>query len=261
MSQDGERYQRKSSADRQETPYPVTVAGANPSNTRCNTLLMNVLISGGAGFIGTHLTRHLLKIGHAVTVLDNFCPQIHAGKRELPLDLRPHVKLVVGDVADSGVMAPALEEADCLVHLAAETGTGQSMYEVSRYERTNLAGTSLIYDLLTKSKSRKVERIVVASSRAIYGEGAYRCAEDGIVYPSPRASADKVAGLFDPLCPICGNPCETTRPRSRRHYGQTSFYGLTKQVQEQMVLLFGGFRYSIFRAALSERFWSGAVIA
>lgn len=200
---------------------------------------MNILITGGAGFIGTHLTRHLLEIGHSVTVLDNFCPQIHAGKRELPLDLRPHVKLVVGDVADPVALAPALNETDCLVHLAAETGTGQSMYEVSRYERTNLAGTALLYDILTKSKSRKLNRIVVASSRAIYGEGAYRCEEDGIVYPSPRASSEKKAGLFDPLCPVCGSSCQMVPTPETAPLRPTSFYGLTKQVQEQMVLLFG----------------------
>jgi dTDP-L-rhamnose 4-epimerase len=200
---------------------------------------MNVLVTGGAGFIGTHLTRHLLELGHEISVLDNFCPQIHAGKTVLSPDLQPHVKLLIGDVTDPSVLAPALDRAECVVHLAAETGTGQSMYEVSRYERTNLAGTALIYELLTKSRTRKVERIVVASSRAIYGEGAYRCEEDGLVYPLPRTSVEKRTGHFDLLCPVCCGTCEMAPTPETAPLRPTSFYGLTKQVQEQMVLLFG----------------------
>ncbi len=200
---------------------------------------MNVLVTGGAGFIGTHLTRHLLEIGHEVTVLDNFCPQVHAEKANLAPDLQSHVRLVVGDVADPSVLAPALDWTECVVHLAAETGTGQSMYEVSRYERTNLGGTALIYELLAKSQRRKVERIVVASSRAIYGEGAYRCEEHGIVYPAPRSSAEKKTGLFDPLCPVCGGACKVALTQETAPLQPTSFYGLTKQVEEQMALMFG----------------------
>jgi len=200
---------------------------------------MNVLITGGAGFIGTHLTRHLLELGHEITVLDNFCPQIHAGKKSLIQELQPHVRLIAGDVADPSALSPALDLAECVVHLAAETGTGQSMYEVSRYERTNLAGTALIYELLTKTRARKVEKIVVASSRAIYGEGAYQCQEHGLVYPSPRTSDEKRAGLFDLVCPVCGGVCEVAPTPETAPLRPTSFYGLTKQVQEQMVLLFG----------------------
>ncbi len=200
---------------------------------------MNVLITGGAGFIGTHLTRHLLEAGHEITVLDNFSPQIHAGRTELAPDLRAHVRLIVGDISDASLLGSALAEAECVVHLAAETGTGQSMYEVSRYERTNLAGTALIYDCLTKARARKVQRMVVASSRAIYGEGAYRCEVHGTVYPLPRSSEEKQASLFDPVCPICGAACTTAPTPESAPLRPTSFYGLTKQVQEQTVLLFG----------------------
>lgn len=200
---------------------------------------MNVLITGGAGFIGTHLTRLLLELGHEVTVLDNFSPQIHAGKTQLAPDLQAHVRLMVGDVADPSMLGPALDNAESVVHLAAETGTGQSMYEVSRYERTNLGGTALICEHLAKSQAHKVERIIVASSRAIYGEGAYQCEQDGIVYPMPRTSADKKAGLFDLLCPLCGATCETVPTPETAPMRPSSFYGLTKQVQEQTVLLFG----------------------
>src|ERR1700749_825321 len=111
---------------------------------------MNILITGGAGFIGVHLSRHLLALGHQLTVLDNFLPQVHAGNTDLPPDISPHIRLVRGDIADKDALKVALDNVQCIVHLAAETGTGQSMYEVARYERTNLTGTALLYDLIAK---------------------------------------------------------------------------------------------------------------
>jgi dTDP-L-rhamnose 4-epimerase len=200
---------------------------------------MNILITGGAGFIGTHLSRHLLMLGHEVIVLDNFLPQVHAGNAELAPDVSHHVRLIKGDVADADAFKAALANIQCVVHLAAETGTGQSMYEVARYERTNLTGIALLYDLLAKMPGNTVERIVVASSRAIYGEGAYRCDTDGVVYPSARSSEDKQTGHYDPLCPNCGGACATVPTPESAPFQPSSFYGLTKQVQEQTVLLFG----------------------
>ncbi len=200
---------------------------------------MNILITGGAGFIGTHLSRHLLTLGHELTILDNFLPQVHAGNSELVSDVSPHVRLVKGDVADKDAFKAALLNVQCVVHLAAETGTGQSMYEVARYEHTNLAGTAVLYDLMAKMPGHGVERIVVASSRSIYGEGAYRCDKDGLVYPISRSSEDKHSGHYDPLCPKCGGPCTTTPTPESAPFQPSSFYGLTKQVQEQTVLLFG----------------------
>jgi dTDP-L-rhamnose 4-epimerase len=200
---------------------------------------MNILITGGAGFIGTHLSRHLLGLRHQLTILDNFLPQVHAGNTELAPDISPHVRLVRGEVADADAFKSALDDVQCVVHLAAETGTGQSMYEVARYERANLAGTALLYDLLAKMPEHRVERIVVASSRSIYGEGAYHCDKDGVVYPISRSSGDKLAGCYDPLCPKCGGTCATVATPESAPFQPSSFYGLTKQVQEQTVLLFG----------------------
>jgi dTDP-L-rhamnose 4-epimerase len=200
---------------------------------------MNILVTGGAGFIGTHVTRSLLNQGYSVTVLDNFLPQIHAGNNDLASDLRSHVRLVRGNIADPSALTGALEGVQCVVHLAAETGTGQSMYEVVRYEQTNLAGTALLYDLLIKNPRHSVERIVVASSRAIYGEGAYGCAVHGIVYPASRSTAEKELRLFDPVCPDCQGPCSSVPTPESAPFQASSFYGLTKQIQEQMVLMFG----------------------
>jgi dTDP-L-rhamnose 4-epimerase len=200
---------------------------------------LNLLITGGAGFIGTGVARVLLQKGHSVTLLDNFSPQIHGSNTELPMDLRDSVRLVRGDVRDASAWAATLPGHQAVVNLAAETGTGQSMYEVAKYEQVNLAGTALLYDLLAKNSGYDVERIVVASSRAIYGEGAYQCGEDGLVYPQPRSTADKKQGLLDPVCPVCLGACMSVPTPERAPLQPSSFYGLTKQVQEQMTLLFG----------------------
>lgn len=200
---------------------------------------MKFLITGGAGFIGTHLTRCLLGQGHSLTILDSFLPQVHGAREELAADLQGHVRVVRGDVADASVLEPVLRDAQCIVHLAAETGTGQSMYEVAKYGRTNLTGTTLLFDLLVRGAGKNVERLVVASSRAIYGEGAYQCPEHGIVYPQSRSGADKENGLFDPACSVCGGECLSVPTPESAPFQPSSFYGLTKQVQEQMTLMFG----------------------
>jgi len=200
---------------------------------------MKILITGGAGFIGTHLSRYLLTLGHELTIVDNFLPQVHGETASLPPDIAPHVRLIRGDVSDEVVLKEALKGAQCIVHLAAETGTGQSMYEVSRYERTNISGTALLYDLIIKMPRCNIEKIVVASSRSLYGEGAYRCEKDGIIYPRPRSAGDKQQGKFDPLCPKCGGDCFSIPTSEAAPFQPSSFYGLTKQVQEQTVLLFG----------------------
>jgi dTDP-L-rhamnose 4-epimerase len=202
-------------------------------------LTSNVLITGGAGFIGTRLARALLVEGNSVTILDNFSPQIHGGNTQLPPDLQSSVRLIRGDVRDESVWGSALTGHQVIVHLAAETGTGQSMYEVAKYEQVNLAGTSLLYDRLAKQPGHGIERIVIASSRAIYGEGAYTCSNHGLVFPQSRTSAEKKAGLFDPVCPVCAGPCLSVPTPEAAPFQPSSFYGLTKQVQEQMTLLFG----------------------
>ncbi len=200
---------------------------------------MNVLITGGAGFIGTHLTRHLLKQGHNVTILDNLLPQVHGSRAMVASDLADEVRLIRGDIADEAIVREALKGVEAVAHLAAETGTGQSMYEVSRYGRTNLQGTAQLYDCLVRYP-HNVARVVCASSRAIYGEGAYRCERHGVVYPKSRSAAEKRSGEFDPLCPECFGPCESIATPELAPPQPSSFYGLTKLGQEQMALLFGG---------------------
>jgi dTDP-L-rhamnose 4-epimerase len=197
-----------------------------------------VLITGGAGFIGRHLSRELLQRGWEVTIFDSFSRQIHgtASPSEVLGQLSHECRVVHADVRDRGALGDALTGQTAVVHLAAETGTGQSMYEVERYVDVNSRGTAVLLDLLA-NESKKVERVVVASSRAVYGEGRYRCAQHGVVYPGPRAAIELSRGDFTVKCPLCRAPAavEATDEGSKLH--PTSIYGITKLNQEQMVLV------------------------
>lgn len=199
---------------------------------------MNVLITGGAGFIGSRVAGKLRESGASVTLLDNLSPQIHGPDAAFPEHLQSIATCVKGDVRDAAVMRDLLRDADTVIHLAAETGTGQSMYEVTHYSDVNLQGTSVLLDLLVNDKDRRVKKIVVASSRAIYGEGQYRCAEHGTVFPGGRALDAMGAGQFEPTCPTCGAAVTVEPTGEAAPFSPSSFYGLTKQVQEQMVLMF-----------------------
>jgi dTDP-L-rhamnose 4-epimerase len=199
---------------------------------------MNILVTGGAGFIGQHLVRRLLREGCTVAVLDNFSSQVHGTNRQLPRDLADHVELYCADVRNQDAVSGALTHRDVVVHLAAETGTGQSMYEVKRYQDVNIGGTATILNVVVNQRPKGLNKIVVASSRAVYGEGKYRCPNHGIVYPKGRSSDRLKAKIYEPLCPACHLECasEPTSEDSPAH--PFSFYGLTKLVEEQMVLMF-----------------------
>jgi len=201
--------------------------------------MKKVLITGGAGFLGTHLTRELLRRSCEVTILDDFSPQVHGTRQTLADDLRNTVPLIQGDVRERDAWEEALDGQSCIVHLAAETGTGRSMYDVAHYEQVNIGGTAQLYDLLAQGEST-VERIVLASSRAVYGEGAYQCATHGLVYPASQPADAMLAGRFDPVCPTCSGICTPAATPESAPMRPASFYGLTKQMQEQTALLFGG---------------------
>ncbi len=199
---------------------------------------MKVLITGGAGFIGQRLSQKLLEQGVQVSIFDNFNSQVHA-ESDLPLALKHKVELFHADVRDRQAIKQALTDVDKLVHFAAETGTGQSMYEVDRYFSVNVQGTATLLDVLQNDlKNKPLKSIIVASSRAIYGEGAYRCSEHGIVYPEQRTFDALSKEEFDPVCPICSTQVQLEPTSENAPYKPMSIYGLTKQVQEQAILLF-----------------------
>lgn len=203
--------------------------------------MKKILITGGAGFIGSNVALKLLDKGYEVVVLDNLSPQIHGDDPDTtsPLynSIKDKVTFIRGTVTSRDDWHKALEEVDCVLHLAAETGTGQSMYEISKYVNTNIGGTALLLDILANEKT-SVRRVVVAESRAIYGEGRYFSDELGsYVYPEMRDEAVMLDGDFEVKYPGCNQPLRLVSTTEDSKVHPTSVYGITKQVQGQLVHL------------------------
>lgn len=198
-----------------------------------------ILITGGAGFIGSNIALKLLDKGYSVTVLDNLSPQIHGNdpERTSPLfrSIKDKVQFIRGSVTNRADWIRALEGQEVIIHLAAETGTGQSMYEIERYSSVNIGGTALMLDLLTNSK-HNVKKVIVASSRAIYGEGRYKCEVHGDVFPASRKDEDMARGDFECKCPVCGAEVMLMSTTEESKIHPTSVYGISKQTQEQLVM-------------------------
>lgn len=197
--------------------------------------LKNILITGGAGFIGSNVALKLIADGYNVRVLDNLSPQIHGENASLPEKLIGKVDFIHGSVCDSDSWIAALEGMDAVLHLAAETGTGQSMYEIERYCNVNVCGTAKLLDILTNRK-HSIKKIVVASSRAIYGEGSYLCDVHGRVFPNERQAKQMMQGDFEVKCPICGKSVSCCATAEDAVIHPMSVYGITKQMQEEMIM-------------------------
>jgi dTDP-L-rhamnose 4-epimerase len=209
----------------------------SPPGSLLGDIVRKVLITGGAGFIGSSLTRRLAAEGWEVTVLDNLSPQIHTdnpANSPLFCSIAGSAHFIRGDVTDRATLECALAGQHAVVHFAAETGTGQSMYQIDHYSRVNIGATSLMLDILTNAP-HSIKRIVVASSRSIYGEGKYLTARHEAVFPGPRSAEDMSIGDFEPKVPGAGTLTATaTDELSKIH--PSSVYGITKQVQEQLIL-------------------------
>ena len=203
---------------------------------------MHVLVTGGAGFIGSHVVNALLRRGHTVTVLDSLVSRVHPG-RTWPASL-PTVRRVRGDVTEREDWLPALDGADAVVHLAAYQ---DYQADFSRFARVNDAGTALLYELLVERK-QPVQRVVVASSQAVYGEGAYQCPEHGRQYPPPRSPQQLSRGNWDPVCPVCRAPLEPVAS-TEEHPSPTNAYGISKLATESYALTLGA-RHDIPTSAL-----------
>ena len=200
-----------------------------------------ILITGGAGFIGSNLALTLLKRGHQVTLLDNLSEQIHGKNPEetssLYLSIKDKVHFIKGTVACRETLQKAIADNTVIVHLAAETGTGQSMYEIQHYTDVNIGATALLLDILTNEK-HSVKKVVVASSRAIYGEGKYyNKTKNTFVYPLQRTDDDMQRGDFEVKDPQNhSDVLELVATTEDAIIHPTSVYGITKQVQEQLVM-------------------------
>ncbi|RKF17827.1 SDR family NAD(P)-dependent oxidoreductase [Alginatibacterium sediminis] len=197
-----------------------------------------ILITGGAGFIGSNLAHKLVEKGYAVTVLDNLSPQVHSQVSPLYNSIKDKVKFIKGSVLNYNDWKLALEGIDVVVHLAAETGTGQSMYEVQKYTDVNVKGTSIFLDILA-NEEHTVRKMIIASSRSIYGEGRYKCVKDGLVYPHERLDSDMSKGDFLVKCPVCNENAQIMSTDEDSKIHPSSIYGVTKQVQEQMFMIMG----------------------
>ena len=204
--------------------------------------MKKILITGGAGFIGSNISLKLLSKGYQVRVFDNLSSQIHGTSPDVTsplfISIKDKVEFFKGDILNKKELEEALSGQDAVIHLAAETGTGQSMYEIKRYCDVNVGGTALLLDILTNQK-HTIQKIVVASSRAIYGEGKYECNEHGVVYPDERKDIDMRNGDFECKCPVCNQKLILLPTCEDSKIHPASVYGITKQNQEQMTLTIG----------------------
>ncbi len=195
-----------------------------------------VLVTGGAGFIGSHIVEHLLERGYPVRVLDKLVEQVHGrlGPRYVPAD----AEFLNGDVNDPDSLRRALKGVGIVVHDAAEVGVGQSMYEIVRYVAGNTGATAVLLELLA-NEPHQVEKLVVASSMSIYGEGAYRCSTDGVVHPRLRSAEQLGRREWSVRCPICAKDVFAVPTTEDKPLFPTSVYAITKLDQELLCLAVG----------------------
>ena len=200
--------------------------------------MSRVLVTGGAGFIGSHTVDALVEGGHDTTVLDVLDEDVHGPNPSWPGFLNPAARAVRGDVRDEELLEALVAEADVIFHLAARTGVGQSMYELRGYFDVNVGGTAGLLEAVLR-RQQPLQRLVVASSRAVYGEGTYRCGQCGPVTPLARDHSHLVAGKWEPPCPSCGGPAAAVPTDESARLLPGSIYGVTKLCQEQACLVAG----------------------
>ena len=192
---------------------------------------MNVLVTGGAGFIGTHTARSLHAAGHQVRILDILDRQIHGDEARFSDELLNIAECVRGDVCNVADCMRALEGIDCVFHFASRTGVGQSMYDMQDYVCTNVSGTAALIECIVKGRI-PLKRFVLSSSRAVYGEGLFRCGEHGAFHPSLRDSQAMQAGDFSMHCPTCHAQMSALPTPTDCPSQPLSIYAITKQQQE-----------------------------
>ncbi len=206
---------------------------------------MKTLVTGGAGFIGTHLVHELVRRGDDVVVLDSLEEQVHGGATP---DLPSSVELIVADVGNREAARRALAGTDRVVHLAAAVGVGQSMYEIARYTERNTMQTAIFLEQVVAQRPLPT-RLVVASSMSIYGEGEYECRAHGRLAPTPRAEEQLLARQWELACPTCGAELAPVGTSESKALIPTSIYAITKRDHEELCLVTGA-AYGIPTVAL-----------
>ena len=196
-----------------------------------------ILITGGAGFVGSHLADGLLAAGHHVRVLDDLIPQVH--QNGVPDYLSGSVELIVGDIRDPNLLREVLAGVDVVFHFAATVGVGQSMYEISRYMSINTQGTAELLQAILDTKAR-IQKLVVASSMSIYGEGRYVCSGCGKpAFPPVRTVTQLRAGHWELHCEACKDVLKPEPTGEAKPSEINSIYALSKRDQEELCLIYG----------------------
>lgn len=196
----------------------------------------NILVTGGAGFIGSHLVDKLISKGYKVRILDNLTDQVHQGKT--PQYLNKKAEFIKGDVTKKEDLEKAIKNIDAIFHEAAVVGVGQSMYEIEHYTHNNTLGTAKLLNYLANNK-HSVKRILVASSMSAYGEGLYKCQKCGPVRPPLRTDKQMGGKTWELICPNCKRFLKPIGIPEDQPFHCNSIYAVTKQFQEDMVMIFG----------------------
>lgn len=202
--------------------------------------MARILVTGGAGFVGSHLVDALIARGHHVRVFDSLESQVHGAGASRPIYLNPAAELIVGTMTDRSALRAALRNIEIVFHQAAAVGVAQSMYAIEHYVRENAIGVAVLLELLTTERqSLAVERLITASSMAVYGEGQYRCADDGVVYPELRRREQFEQGEWEVLCPICQQAVAPEPTPESKPMHPASVYAITKRDHEELCLAVG----------------------
>ncbi len=207
-----------------------------------------VLVTGGAGFIGSFVVDELVRRGHRVRVLDNLEPQVHGAAGQAPDYLNPDAEFINADVRDAEAFSRALEGVEIVFHQAALVGVGQSMYQIRRYTEINAIGAAAMLDVIAAGKN-SVRRMLVASSMSVYGEGKYECKNCGFVYPRLRSVEQLRACGWEMLCPQCSETASPMPTDEDKPLFPTSIYAVNKRSHEEMFLAVGN-AYKIPTVAL-----------
>ncbi len=197
-----------------------------------------VLITGGAGFVGSHLANELLKRKYEVCVFDDLDPQVHGEGQKIPSHLNKDIEFIRGDIRDRERLKKALTGVEILLHQAAAVGVGQSMYMIEHYVDVNMTGTANLLDILVNEK-HDVKKLIVASSMSIYGEGAYTCQKCERVYPQLRTKEHMEKKDWEMKCPRCNQNVSPLPTDEGKPLNPTSIYAISKRVQEEMCLNIG----------------------
>lgn len=199
---------------------------------------MKILVTGGAGFIGSHIVDKLIEEGHEVRVFDSLEPQVHGITQKIPEYLNENGEFVRGNVCNREDVKNALEGIEVIFHQAAAVGVGQSMYQIEKYVKVNTMATAQLLDILV-NEDHSVKKLIVASSMSVYGEGAYECDNCGIVYPKLRSEQQLKRRDWEMRCPYCKETVKPLPSNEDKPLHPTSIYAITKRDQEEMCLTIG----------------------